>query len=81
MSSAIEIGTCDMCGERDVPVSRTYYHYRLYCTCCNGNYHFEIVCTCKNCKPEAPLDFYYHNMGWIHHAVDCHPIEEECNYA
>lgn len=54
VSNTIEIGTCDICGNTNIQVSRQYYHYRIQCECCVGS-HFEIVRYCKNCKPKPPI--------------------------
>lgn len=54
MSGELEEGKCSVCGEKDVVVSRKYYHYNVECECCNGNTHFEIVYHCDGCKPKRP---------------------------
>jgi hypothetical protein len=52
----VEQGTCSICREQEVPVSRKYYRYAIDCECCNGvgNHHFAIVWYCKKCTPKPP---------------------------
>ena len=48
-----ELAGCQVCGKYG-PVLRHYYHYDVYCDCCNGDQHFEYVYHCDGCVPRAP---------------------------
>jgi hypothetical protein len=48
------IGTCEICGQEDIDLYRTYFDYNFKCMC-HGPYHFIAIDHCKNCVPEEPL--------------------------
>ena len=56
MGGELEIGTCDICGKQEVPVSRKYYYYPHIKCECHGPNHFDLVRHCKNCKPHPPRE-------------------------
>lgn len=48
----IEIGICDICGEKRA-LQRKYYKYGIKCDC-HSPEHFEIVSHCNTCIPNPP---------------------------
>lgn len=48
MSSCIEHGKCDICGQEAI-IWRKTYHYGIKCYCCIGE-HFEVVHYCDDCE-------------------------------
>lgn len=53
MNGEVMIGTCQVCGKQDVPLTRKYYRYAIKCEC-HSPEHFEIVEHCKDCIPTEP---------------------------
>lgn len=49
------IGTCEVCGKKDVPLMRTYFYYGIPCEC-HSPEHVEIVEHCRDCKPKEPRE-------------------------
>ena len=52
MNGEMEYGSCDVCGAKDVAVSRKYYYYDIKCEC-HSPTHFEIVWYCEQCKDKV----------------------------
>lgn len=51
--NSYETGTCEVCGQQNVPVSRAYFYYGIQCEC-HSPEHFEIVFHCLACTPKPP---------------------------
>ena len=53
----MEVGTCEICGKKDVGLRRKYYTYAIVCECClsgGKHLHSELVRYCKDCTPRPP---------------------------
>lgn len=50
------IGTCFVCGEEKVKLTRTYFKYGDIKCECHSPAHFELFEHCKTCKPKTPTE-------------------------
>ena len=50
----IEIGVCEVCGKKNVPLNRKYYDYPDVKCECHSPHHFDLVRYCNDCKPKQP---------------------------
>lgn len=56
MCGEMEVGTCDICGAKNVHLNRKYYEYSNIKCECHSPCHFEIVRYCNNCEPVEPKE-------------------------
>jgi len=47
------IGTCDICGKENVPLTRTDYKYEIKCEC-HSPYHLVTIFHCAACVLKEP---------------------------
>jgi len=47
------VGTCEICGKKNVPVRWTVFRYNIRCEC-HSPCHHESVLHCNDCVPREP---------------------------
>lgn len=53
MCGEIEVGTCEICGRKNVQLNRKTYEYDIPCEC-HSDEHKILIRYCNECKPKEP---------------------------
>lgn len=50
------IGTCEICGEKNVVLKRTYFYYGEIRCKCHSLFHYDLIDHCSSCIPKQPKE-------------------------